>query len=125
MRPLLGILIISLLFVTSCGDELSEGELNEEAQAVPAAYLEVYTSGKGLPPEGMTSGPQRRLMAERAARIQALLAALREAGKDEELLKAESARIETSGYIRSYEVVEKKLNPDDSVVVRLRVLVVQ
>ena len=124
--PTILLSLLLLLSLPGCGDEeMESGEMQEEAQAVSDLYLEVYTSGTGVPPSNIKSGPQRRLMAERAATVQALLEALRESGKDEELLKAEAARIETSGYIKSYEVVEKKLKSDDSVEVRLRVVVKQ
>ncbi len=125
MRHIPGIILslLLLLMLSACGEEQTEGELREEAQAVAESYLEVYASGRGVPPANIKSGPQRRLMAERAAKIQALLAALRQAGKSEDLLRKEAGKIETSGYIRSYEVLEKKLGSDDSVEVRLRVIV--
>ncbi len=127
MRSFLAITFSFLLLLSlpGCGEEKTEGEMTEEAQAVADLYLEVYSSGTGKAPPNIKSGPQRRLMAERAATVLALLEALRQSGKSEELLKAERGRIETSGYIKSYEVVEKKLMSDDSVEVRLRVVVKQ
>ena len=106
-----------------CGSEEIEGTSEEEPQAAAVQYLELYTVGRGSPPGDVRSGPQRRLMAERAAVVQALLEALKEAGYGEDMLNVEEAKIMTAGYVKSYEKLEKKLFEDDSVMVRLKVIV--
>ena len=52
-----------------------------------------------------------------------MLAALKEAGYGDELLKEEDARLMIDGKVKGHEIIERKLHEDDSVTVRLKVLV--
>ncbi|MDP8218098.1 MAG: hypothetical protein P9M03_05175 [Candidatus Theseobacter exili] len=120
---------VHLFFVLVCMSVIIAGPVNnglaaqrasvtviENGTSVPEYYkARVIVTGLGKPPRRALSAPQKRLLAERAARVDAYKNLLRAVGSMESNLYKGSGVIQSDGYINGVQIREYRYYSDGSV----------